>query len=281
MSKLRVHISLMLAWLLLVYYSERINVATNGTPIAYGVAAVVSLAVVGLNLRRRMRFSHCLLVALAAWTLGIAVLHGVRGVTWGWPLATELCFVCITISLAWWLSTGLWECESGAAQVSALRTGGRLVSLEDGRVELERELRRAQRFQRPLSLLCLHVDPATAATNLNDLLEEIQRGAVDQYQDHQLVQWIDETLRDCDLVAQHEGHFLVLLPETTREEAEQLVDDLKRRAVRQASVELQVGIAAFPKEEVTLTGLLERAGWALRADPATPATMPSSPQAES
>lgn len=280
MTKLRIRMSLMLAWLLLVYYVERVDGETNGTRFAYLLATSFSLSVVGLQRWYRVRLDLLLLAATIVWVGGGVYGWGSIGASLGW-IVTELMMVQVTIGLAWWLGLSINELEAGASEVSYLHHGGRILSLASDRVELERELQRAQRFQRPLALLRLQVDVASAAINLSEPVEEVQRGAAQQYQDHQVAQLIDEMLRDCDLAAQRDDHFVVLLTEMTRDESDKLVAELKRRAARRWGVELMVGVSAFPSEEVTLTGLLARAESALRADRREPAGLPLSSRPES
>jgi len=266
MTKLRFWIAVTLGWLLLMYNIERYDETVNIASFVYILAAVLAITVVGLQRWCRLRLVVLLVLAALSWAICKAILRGpVFHPSW-LIVAAELAAVLVTTALAWRISLSIEEFEAGAFDVIAMRPNDRAVPLSAGRGDLERELRRAEQFHRPLALLRLETDAAINSISLNGLIQEVQRGALQQHLSGQLAQLISDTTRDCDLVAQNRDHFVVLLPETDRQQALEMIEQMQRRARRQWGFDLRVGVAEFPAEEVTLTGLLDRAAHGIRAE---------------
>jgi GGDEF domain-containing protein len=70
---------------------------------------------------------------------------------------------------------------------------------------------------------------------------------------------LSQEVSHCDLIARRGNHFIMLLPETDQEGAEALARRLKESVEARLGLTLQAGSACFPEQEVTFTGLLERA----------------------
>jgi len=66
-------------------------------------------------------------------------------------------------------------------------------------------------------------------------------------------------VHDVDLVANYEGRFILLLPETDQKHVADVVQRIAIQVERELGLQLKIGAATFPDEEVTLTGLVERA----------------------
>ena len=75
----------------------------------------------------------------------------------------------------------------------------------------------------------------------------------------QLVDVLASTVDDFDLIAQNEGHFYLLLTESDGSRAGQVVAQVTERVRDVFGAGVDVGVASFPDEEVTLTGLMKRA----------------------
>ena len=91
------------------------------------------------------------------------------------------------------------------------------------------------------------------------LLEEMQRELVSKYTTAQVAELLRETTSDCDVVAYRDGCFLVLLPETQSSGADAWRSRFLAAAEDRLGMQVRVGLATFPDQEVTLVGLLERA----------------------
>jgi GGDEF domain-containing protein len=76
---------------------------------------------------------------------------------------------------------------------------------------------------------------------------------------------LDEQTAGSAVIAERDGHFLLLLPEAGRQEAERVAKRLEQVAADRHGIDLRFGIASFPHQEITFDKLLETAETDLRA----------------
>lgn len=127
-----------------------------------------------------------------------------------------------------------------------------------------RELKRAQRYQRPLSLLFMDIDDFK---RFNDTYGHLEGDKVLK----KLGKIIEASVRDTDSAFRYGGEeFIILLPETDRDEAVRLADRIRntfaattlRPQGREDRRTLSVGVAQFRSPE-TLAELISRADSAM------------------
>ena len=133
-----------------------------------------------------------------------------------------------------------------------------------GQGEMFREVRRARRHERPLSLLALSASGAQLPAALAALLEEAQRESMDRYVAAKIGVILDEQTAGSSVIAERGDHYLVLIPEAGRAEAEQVAKRLQKIAEDRHHIALRYGIASFPHQEITFDKLLETAESELR-----------------
>jgi GGDEF domain-containing protein len=136
--------------------------------------------------------------------------------------------------------------------------GDTLVSLDDAQGELYRELRRARRHGRPLSVLAISVRDHRS-DSFDRVLLELQRENLTRFATARVTELVEENVKDFDLLLRQNDHLIALLPETPGDEAVHVADRLRALSENELGLELGVGIASFPDEEVTLGALLARA----------------------
>src|SRR5262249_12689784 len=123
--------------------------------------------------------------------------------------------------------------------------------------EMFREVRRARRYERPLSLLALSAQGAQPPAALGRLAEEARLESLDRYVSGKLATLLDEETAGSSVIADRGEHFLVLLPESNRQEAEQVAHRIRRAAEERHGMSVRCGIASFPHQEITFDKLLE------------------------
>ncbi len=130
--------------------------------------------------------------------------------------------------------------------------------------EMFREVRRARRHERPLSLLAVSASRFQPPAALAQLLEQARRENLDRYVAGKIAALLDEQTAGSNVIAERGDHFLLLLPEAGRQEAEQVAKRLERVANERHGIALRFGISSFPHEEITFDKLLETAESELR-----------------
>src|SRR5262245_43395353 len=130
--------------------------------------------------------------------------------------------------------------------------------------EMFREVRRARRHERPLSLLALSASGAQPPAALAQLLEQARRESAERYLAGKVAALLEDQTAGSSVIADRGDHFLLLLPEATRQEAEHVAKRLERTASERHGIALCFGIASFPHQEITFDKLLETAEAELR-----------------
>jgi len=254
----------MLAWMFALYNVERLHEPINLASFVYVFAALVSIAIVGVS---RMRSSAslwfvpllvCLFLAMKAW-LGYRIVGTHLPIT-----VTELCALLVTVAVARRIAANLHAFEEAASDVLLVHLAGRALPLSTAQQEMYREMKRCRTYDRPLALLWVAPTDQSLALARNRLIAEVQREATRKYVDACLAELLLEQTQECDIVAQSQGHFVVLMPEADRTVATDLLAAVVRKAQETLGLNVRAGISTFPGEEVTLVGLLERAEAAMQ-----------------
>jgi diguanylate cyclase (GGDEF)-like protein len=131
----------------------------------------------------------------------------------------------------------------------------------------EREMQRAQRYGRALSLIMLDIDHFKT---FNDSHGHLWGDAVLK----QVAQILDESLRKADILARFGGEeFVILLPEINKEHGRQVAEKLRRAIERTdfpkaatqplGRLTVSLGLAAFPEDAQEAEALLDHADQAL------------------
>lgn len=259
MAKLRIWIAAAIGWLLIFFNIERFHEPINLASFVYVLASVAAIAVVALRRRNSSSLGFLLLSTLCLHlgfkaTLGYQVFGASLPIT-----VTEASALIITVLLAQRIAASIEEFEAGAADVMTMHLGGRSTPFESGQTDLYREIRRARQFKRHVSVVALSTDGTSTSGAMNRLIEEVQHHALRRYIDARICKLLSKETKDCDIIAHNRDHFLVLLPEANSDHARRVSQRLQDLARDQLGLKMQIGTATFPDQEVTLTGLLNRA----------------------
>jgi hypothetical protein len=171
---------------------------------------------------------------------------------------TEIFAISMTMLITRQLRFSL---ESLFTVVSALTidAASEAQAFSSGQGQIYREIRRARRYKRPVTLLSLAPNEASLDWAFVRYMQEVQQKIVRKYIETSLSKILITELQDCDVVTLRDDHFVILLPEMQKEEASKVVEKLISVVQNDLSLTLKMGMATFPDEEVTFEGLLARA----------------------
>ncbi len=205
-----------------------------------------------------------------AGTIGMVSTAGMVGTIERMAAALPL----VLTSLVWgrYLGETLQRYRTLVVNTLIGRLEHRAHPFETTQAAIYQELRRARRHERSAALMTLSAtDPRGEALKrcVAQTIRELARDVLAA----RLAAMLSAELDDSDLIAWRDDSFVILLPETTRSQADRTASRLVATAKQCLGVDLQVATAAFPEEEVTFVGLLERAESRLRKN-AIPETQP-------
>jgi GGDEF domain-containing protein len=128
------------------------------------------------------------------------------------------------------------------------RAADRLPSFQELRPLFERELRRARRYERPLSALVLDFARTADPARRNERI--LLLGSL-----------LQDALRETDLIGHlaDTGELVTLLPETNAAAAARGAERIRKLWAEQVPVHLLVGTATYPADGLTLDDMLTSA----------------------
>ncbi len=259
MKHIRNTICLLVIWLFLLYNIERINEPINLASFVYVLALVCCLAMLFLRPLNQMRFYWLFLLCLPPYFfLKWWYRHKLLGLNL--PLTiTEIAALGMTIFLSSQLARQLDEIKETISSfiIEPLTKG--INPFESSQSLIYREIRRARQHQLEVSLLAVEINDQSLKLNLNRFIREFENEIIQSYVNARAGKIFVEKLHITDIVSQRGGHFVILLPETGKENTDKIIQRLQSIAMDKLGVTLKIGVATFPEEATTFEELLENA----------------------
>ena len=167
------------------------------------------------------------------------------------------------------LGAGVWIAHQLAVQINhaeslmdALAFGAfpnRVQDLEAGSQRIKVELTRSRRYQRPLSLLVIDVEPE-AGKAIPQLMKSVQNDLMRRFTFARVSQIIDDLIRQTDLsLKDRRGRHVILCSETNFSNVELLANRISRTIEEKLGCQMSWGVASFPEEALTFDDLLQKA----------------------
>jgi hypothetical protein len=263
----------------LLFNVERLYAPLNIASVVYVLAAVSVLVVLLWPNDRKAGLA--VLLAAAAVALVLVKL------SLGYPIGrshlpitvTEYAAIAISILLARRVAAAIEEFEQATLRSMTSHLVDRSQAFQQGQADLYREVRRARQHRRPLSLLIMAPLESPDADVLDRFTTEAIRKMGKRYVTARLADLLSRKLKDCDLISEQNGRFVVLLPETRAKRASAVSMELQRLAQTELNLKVKIGHAVFPDDEVTLVRLLDRAEAIMRGEELPdPVSLPASPR---
>lgn len=243
-------------WFFFFYNIEKLFGAVNIATFVYVLVLVYAVLVILLRPLQRMALHWLLLLSLVPYF----VLEVASGRPMSFPLVvTEICAIWITIALIKSTTDGMESMRETVAELTLGTLDKETDPFDTGQSRIYHEIRRARRFQRPASLLALSTTEQSAQMSLDRFVKEAQQEIINKYMKARVARFLAEELRDPNIILQRNDHFIVLLPEATREDAAEIIKQIKNAAQEDLGLDFQVGLATFPDEAVTFETLLQNA----------------------
>ena len=253
-------------WLCFFFTVERLHEPMNISSFVYVMTSLLSITVL-LIPRVSDRIEIVLFVVSLVLLLGLK--SWLDYPTWGSALpitVTEALACGITIFLAGRLHRSVDAFQQAALRIAGASNLGLSTDFNEKQVDIFRELRLARNYERPLAVMTIAPQFGGNEQLMDKLVREVYRKAARQYVVGQLAELLLHATDGCATVAGRDDHLVVSLPEVDADSAKIMVEKIRKAAQSRLQIDLDVGCATFPDEELTLRGLLDRAEESMRSD---------------
>lgn len=264
MRTMHYRVLMLVAWLVLFYNIERVRWFFGAGQIQF----ITRYAYIFVALAALITLALPMLHQLPVWILGSGgvVLYLVLKSWLGYPLGgetlpvtiTEICAILVTGLLTRQVIGAIGEFENSIVNFTIKHVGRQTRAFDIEQGEMYQEVRRARAFSRPLALMA--IEPATDSFQVatERIVEEVQYATMKQYVLARLAKVIEDQLGPYSVIAQDGDKFLVLLPESSREDIGRLMAQVRGQVQDTIGLELRIGFSTLPEED-TFDGLVEAA----------------------
>lgn len=259
MLHLRFWLTLLIGWVCLIANLNRLaSPGEIGLFAQLSAVAIVCLVLITGQPRGSIKLPVYLVALLLAPAGRLVGGEGFVGADFAFAVV-ETCIIVISLLLADQVLQCITSLRRVAEDAVTIQLGAELIETGRGEPGVQEEMARARRFERPLTVITVSAKGRRKQQELHAVLQKAQRDVIDRYVEGRLHRLLQTKVRDCDIVTRQNGQFLIVMPETDREFAQQVVARVRDAASDEIGLTVNAGIAAFPQEERTLVGLLDRA----------------------
>jgi GGDEF domain-containing protein len=257
MKNIRNTIASLLIWFFLFYNIERINEPINLASFVYVLAVLCCLVILFFRPLNRVSFVWLFLLSMPPYFfLKFWYRHKLLGLSL--PLTiTEIAAVGLTIFLSSQLARQLDEIGEVMTNLFIKPLSKGISQFENSQSQIYREIRRARQQEKEVTLLAVEVSDHSLQLNLNRFIRDFENEILQTYINARVGNIFVEKLQITDIVAKRGSHFVILLPDTGKEDTNKVILRLQLNAMEKLGISLKVGAATFPGEATTFEELLE------------------------
>lgn len=258
MQSHRMYTVLTICWLFVLFNIERMVPAVNLASFVYVLATVAGVSMLLVKRLRDVSFSLTFGGFVLTMVVGKLIL-GYEVTWWSFPITlAEAVAIGVTQYLSRRIALDTDEFSESTTELLRLFRGHEIPSTVSQEPVMLREMDRARRTGRPVTVVSLRPLAASLSQNLQRWLAKLEAELVQKAGLAEFADVLARETKGSDIVSQNGREFVLLLPETDRQQAEALIERLSERAARKFDLALQARLSAFPEEEITLEGLMER-----------------------
>ena len=260
MTRLRFWTIILIIWLILLFNIERINSPINIQAYTYIFVALTAVFTLMLPRLRWLSYWTLILFSIVVFLLVKVFWH--QHMIWGTALpltVTQVSIILLTGSISRQINSGLRDLEDVISGITFNRIGSLPKTFSEMQDSIYKELRRARRYQRPLSVVTLRVDQDSFHRALPEMIKTVQQAMMREYVFANVSRILDENMDDFDTITLRDNNFVLILPEKTSDEARLVAQQLQEVIHEEMNITLQTGLANFPDEAITFETLIEKA----------------------
>ncbi|HMM26685.1 MAG TPA: sugar transferase [Aggregatilineaceae bacterium] len=261
MNRLRLLLLTAVIWLIVLFvlaYPDALGFTPSPVVFVIAVVTVLSMLIFPDLGTSRLQM---ILLANGAMYLGAAAAGLLDHDLTELPLVvTELLLLAVTAYLVRLLSVVVANLEQVLENVVTGREESRILSTVMGEETINAELFRARRFNRPVGFILLHLSGVEELKSTRAERFNYQFVLQRSYLKARVGQLAESFLYHTDPIAWHADDLVICLPETNREQAEELARKIYDLIRLQLNIRMPIGVASFPDDGLIYKYLIEAAG---------------------
>jgi hypothetical protein len=259
MRNLRWNLIFIIAWFFILYNLERLITPINIASFVYIYAPLLTVLVITLpalyNANLWILFA---VILIPFFSLKVLLNYEIAGTNLSITI-TEICALGISLGLSRKVGVALGTLQDEISQIAFGQDYNEIRDFNVEQSQIYREIRYARRKGLPATLLAISVSEKSANLSLHRFVEEAKNNITKRYITSKVAKFLTEELHDSDKITQRGNHFVVLLPDTTWENALVVINRIKANAEAKFKLRLNIGLSSFPEEAFTFERLLETA----------------------
>lgn len=259
MQQHRIWVAITLGWLFLLFNLERVHEPLNIASFVYVQVTLIGVILLLSHWVRRRSLSVLAITILIPFLVLKPLLnYDLLGASL--PLTImEVCILLFSAALFLRIGRDTDAFTESTVQLMTMHLPTRKLASLEIQQDMEREIRRARRHDRPLSLMTLRPQQDSLNENLEEFLQNIENDLTFRFAQGRLAQMLLQETKSADLLGYKDETIVMVLPETDRLQATQLAERIHQRCQQTLGFQVEMGLSEFPVEEITLFGLLDRA----------------------
>ena len=172
---------------------------------------------------------------------------------------TEIVLLELGVWLSYQLAVDLAHSASLVDTMAQSAFPNQAIEIEKASSLFRNEITRSRRYHRPLSLLIIQAAPEDKDV-YRQLFKSFQRDLLNRFSSAHMGQLIGEQIRQTDiLIRDRVGHFIVLCPETDKENVSILGKRIHGSLEDNTGLHISWGCSSFPDEALTFDDLVMHA----------------------
>lgn len=260
MARFRLLLIGLTIWLVILFNLERPDITELGNidldSIVYVIAAMVAVTVLALpDLAKRSEYV----------LLPTLVLYGAGKFLLGDPekplpiIITEIVVLILTVSVSRAISLATANIEKAIENILLRPEKSTILSEADGEEKINNELFRARRFDRPVGFVVLRVEWVEGMQERISDRFDLEAAFQRRYLKVRIAQIAESTIYRSDIIAWNGDNIVICLPETNHAQSVRLARQIYDLLRMRLSLDITIGIAAFPEDGLIYRDLLDTA----------------------
>jgi hypothetical protein len=248
------------------------SVDVSKTPLYVHALTAVYVAAI-LLVPRLSRYPSLLLASVIAVGYLLARSYATDPGAWWSPDTTylavlEIVVASLAVVVAQRIAFALREFEDAVANIT-IGDSTRVKTLDVAQEDIAVEMSRARRYERPLTVTVMAVEPGSIQASLHRVVRDVQRAMMQRYILSGLARVAAQRTRRGDIVVQDTvgNRIIIVSPEASPGQIETLVHRLRDTAEDTLGLPVQLGVAGFPHNALTFEDLISSATGEARVAP--------------